>query len=98
MISSKRFVRRILPRMGISISAGSTGSVVAYVTGSLATPVVGTIAGPVAGAYTERLLHWVVGQFSDIYREAEGTIFDRVLGGSDKLDYNSVSQFWTWIE
>ena len=60
------------------------------------------VGGPVAGAagaeVTERLLHWTIGRFSDVYREGRGTIFDRALGGEHKLEYNSVSQFWTWIE
>ncbi|MBI2850063.1 MAG: hypothetical protein HYX80_03360 [Chloroflexi bacterium] len=90
MATSKRFARRVLPKAVVKVIASATG----YWVSALGSPVVG-LAGELA---TEKLLRWTIGQFCDTYREAEGTIFERELGGKDKLSYNSVSQFWTWIE
>lgn len=61
MVSRARFVRRVIPGVAVKIGASASGSVAS------------TVAGPVAGAagaeVTERLLHWTIGRFSDVYRE-----------------------------
>jgi len=89
VVERRRFVRRVLPRTMVRIVGASSGFAASGATGP---------AAPVVSWATEKLLHWTIGHFSDVYREGIGTLFDRELGGRDKLNYDGVSQFWTWIE